>query len=189
MTEASVKNIDTSSHLGTSMPLKEATTQSKVTEVGNALDTSIPLKDSVMAYLDGLKGRVDVLQVTKDMSKEAVLIRFKEATDILQVFDSKSGTKTGSVNWDELYSFSANIMDEYTQEIDQLLKELDTLYKDQFIWQEAASTVDSRRAASQIAQAEEWIVQKEANIQHMNLEFLESADIIKKTIQGLGSTK
>ncbi|KAL6946963.1 hypothetical protein ACO0QE_001819 [Hanseniaspora vineae] len=193
MAEVSPEKPTNNIHISTTTSAEHATCQAtednNVGKDKSTFDEAHPFKSPVAVYLDELKSRDDVLQIAKNMSKEAVLVRFKEATAILQDVESNNGSTTGSVNWDELYSFSANIMDEYTHKIDQLLKKLDTLYKDQFIWQEAASTVDSRRAASKIAQAEEWIVQKEANIQHMNYEFLESADIIKKTIQSLGNSK
>lgn len=58
-------------------------------------------------------------------------------------------------------------------------------WQKQYLWQESAFTIDSHRGASRIGVAEEWMKAKESHLEFMVQEFTKSAQVIKKTIEGL----
>ncbi|SCU98683.1 LADA_0H14708g1_1 [Lachancea dasiensis] len=128
--------------------------------------------------------------VHDEMMKQVVLQRLSQITGLINAdCDRPSGTSDhgpiSSVNWDEVYEVSANVMDLYTKEIDECLAELDRSYRRQYLWQEAAFTIDSHRGATRIGVAESWIVGKEGNLEFTRQELSTSARVIKKTLEEL----
>ncbi|CDO92235.1 unnamed protein product [Kluyveromyces dobzhanskii CBS 2104] len=89
------------------------------------------------------------------------------------------------LNWDQMYEVSAELMDQYSKEMEEILSELDEVYKKQFMWQEAAFTIDSHRGATRIATSETWMKSKEKYLQYTRKELDNSAHVIKTTIEEL----
>ncbi|KAH3900026.1 Gmc2p SCDLUD_004343 [Saccharomycodes ludwigii] len=122
----------------------------------------------------------------QEMLKQKVLCNLKESTGILQNASAIDvNGKLPKINWDDIYNMSANVMEIYTKEVDELLGEMDKLFKQQFIWQEAAFTTDSHRGAKRMSQVEKWICDKENYIEYIEYEFKESAATIKNVIESL----
>ncbi|CEP61675.1 Gmc2p LALA0_S03e08262g [Lachancea lanzarotensis] len=129
-------------------------------------------------------------EMRAEMMKLEVLQRLGEATGLVNAECKKSSTAADHapikrLNWDDLYEISANLMDTYTKEVDICLTELDNFYKKQYLWQEAAFTMDSHRGATRIGLAERWIASKETHLEYMRQELSSSARVIKRTLEDL----
>ncbi|SCV04873.1 LANO_0G13300g1_1 [Lachancea nothofagi CBS 11611] len=136
------------------------------------------------------KNELNKKMVREDMMKQEVLQRLDRITESINADCRK--TTVGSdhapvsrLNWDELYETSANVMDLYTKEVDDCLAELDKFYRKQYLWQEAAFTIDSHRGAARIGVSESWVVNKETHLEYMRQELSSSARVIKKTLEEL----
>lgn len=73
-------------------------------------------------------------QIKKRVLKDETLDRIRKATQLIMESTSKLDDTCGDGNidkmeWDSLYDFSANIMDNYTKSVDSTLTQLDQLYR------------------------------------------------------------
>lgn len=72
-------------------------------------------------------------QIQDQVLKDKILIRIKEATALIKDSASKQegvgGDHVFRMEWDQLYDISANVMDEYTKNVDTILTQLDQLYR------------------------------------------------------------
>ncbi|CUS20177.1 LAQU0S01e00738g1_1 [Lachancea quebecensis] len=128
--------------------------------------------------------------IRAEMLKQDVLSRVDKITGLMNS-DCKKANGTSEhepverLNWDEVYEVSANVMDLYTKDVDECLSELEKFYRKQYLWQEAAFTIDSHRGAARIGAAETWVIEKELHLESKRQELSSSAQIIKKTLEGL----
>ncbi|SCU90516.1 LAME_0E08900g1_1 [Lachancea meyersii CBS 8951] len=128
--------------------------------------------------------------VRAEMMNKEILQRLSHATGLIEADCKKSSTAAdpapiSRLDWDELYEVSANVMDLYTKEVDTCLAELDRFYRKQYLWQEAAFTIDSHRGAARIGHAETWVVHKEMHLEYMRQELSSSARVIRRTLEEL----
>lgn len=73
-------------------------------------------------------------QIKKTVLKDETLDRIRKATQLIMESTSKPDDTCGGGNiekmeWDSLYDFSANVMDNYTKSVDSTLTQLDQLYR------------------------------------------------------------
>lgn len=72
-------------------------------------------------------------QIRDQVLKDKILVRIKEATGLIQDSVTKQeatgGEHVHKMEWDQLYDISANVMDEYTRNVDGILSQLDQLYR------------------------------------------------------------
>lgn len=72
-------------------------------------------------------------QIQEQVLKNSILVKIREATALIKDSatkqDSNSGDHVCKMEWDQLYDISANIMDEYTKNVDRILNQLDQLYR------------------------------------------------------------
>ncbi|CAR26632.1 hypothetical protein ZYGR_0H04500 [Zygosaccharomyces rouxii] len=118
-----------------------------------------------------------------------VMLKMQEATRLLKECKGEEPGTLQRMEWDSLYDVSANVMDEYTKNVDAVLAEMDQLYRKQYLWQEAAFVMDSHRGATMIGRAEEWMKLKEQHLGFRRKELDRSASVIRKTIERLTSEK
>lgn len=125
----------------------------------------------------GKETKTKVLQNEFLMAVKSINVQLKESGN------EKMGIEW--MNWDKLYEVSAEFMDLYSKEMEEILAELDEVYKKWFMWQEAAFTIDSHRGATRIGKAESWIKSKELHLKHTRNELDSSAKVIRTTIEDL----
>ncbi|SCU97786.1 LAFA_0G13256g1_1 [Lachancea sp. 'fantastica'] len=128
--------------------------------------------------------------IRAEMMKQEVLQKLSQATGLMDSECKETSTAAdhapiNRLDWDELYETSANLMDLYTKEVDICLTELDSYYRKQYLWQEAAFTIDSHRGATRIGFAESWIASKETHLEYTRQELSSSARVIKRTLEDL----
>ncbi|CAH02146.1 Gmc2p [Kluyveromyces lactis] len=123
-------------------------------------------------------------EVQRQVLQNEFLKSVKEISKSL-VKNQNDKSPISQLNWDQMYDVSAELMDQYSKEMEQILAELDEVYKKHFMWQEAAFTIDSHRGATRIANAEMWMKSKEAYLQYTRKELDTSAKVIKTTIEDL----
>lgn len=72
-------------------------------------------------------------QVKEKVLKDKVLVRIQEATSVIMDQAARqegaAGEHFDKMEWDSLYNYSANVMDEYTKSVDSILNQLDQLYR------------------------------------------------------------
>lgn len=72
-------------------------------------------------------------QIRDNVLKDKVLVRIQEATNVIKDLATKQEGAAGEhfekMEWDSLYNYSANVMDEYTRNVDSILNQLDQLYR------------------------------------------------------------
>ncbi|EDO16096.1 hypothetical protein Kpol_1001p8 [Vanderwaltozyma polyspora DSM 70294] len=134
-------------------------------------------------------------RVQKPVLAEDVLVRINDITEIMKSDSEETVNSSGRNNdegdlddrmdWDQLYEVSANIMDEYTKEVDIILSNLNKLSKSQYLWQEAAFVLDSHHGAMVFNRSKDWVNAKERHLDFKRKELDQSADVIKKTIERL----
>ncbi|AAS52820.1 AER137Wp [Eremothecium gossypii ATCC 10895] len=126
-------------------------------------------------------------EVQSKMLENQVLQRVREATDLIKSvkLERNEEQPVVSMDWDQLYDVSSNIMEEFTKEMDEIVAELNQSFKKQLLWQEAAFTVDSHRGATRFGAAESWMKSKETHLEQKRRELNASARIIKSTLENL----
>lgn len=128
-------------------------------------------------------------QIQDQVLKDKILIRIKEATALIKDSASKQegvgGDHVYRMEWDQLYDISANVMDEYTKNVDTILTQLDQLYRKLYLWQESVFLKDSQTGATVVGRAEEWMKLKEHQLDRKGAELDRSASAIKCAIERL----
>lgn len=138
--------------------------------------------------LKGLAAKWESTQHKKEIQTQVLKNSFlKSVKEVSMCLKNTANDKQmlESLNWDQMYEVSAELMDLYSKEMEQILAELDEVYKRWFMWQEAAFTIDSHRGAARIAKAETWVKSKESYLIHTRNELDNSGKVIKSTIEEL----
>lgn len=72
-------------------------------------------------------------QIREKVLKDEVLLKIQEATAVIKDVTTRqeggAGEHVDRMEWDSLYNLSANVMDEYTKNVDSILSQLDQLYR------------------------------------------------------------
>ncbi|QLL32423.1 hypothetical protein HG536_0C05920 [Torulaspora globosa] len=161
---------------------------SRPSRASEAQDAEVPnLKDLAAQWQTKKFGD----QVREKVLKDKVLVRIQEATSVIMDLAARQEGAVGEhfdkMEWDSLYNYSANVMDEYTKNVDSILNQLDQLYRKQYLWQESVFLIDSQTGASVIGKAEEWMKLKEQHLEYKGVQLDRSANVIKSAIERLTS--
>ncbi|KAI8391876.1 Hypothetical protein J6897_04745 [Nakaseomyces glabratus] len=129
--------------------------------------------------------------------KRDVLSRISEITSIMsQIAEESNGGNSDKcrindgvyrLDWESVYEVGASIMDQYSATVDELLADLDKLYRKQYLWQDSAVLLDSFKGATIIGRLEKWTKLKEAQLEYKQNELVRSADEIKRALKRLST--
>ncbi|CCE61717.1 hypothetical protein TPHA_0B00455 [Tetrapisispora phaffii CBS 4417] len=158
----------------------------------DAFKTTIQEKLNTNEILIRIKEVTELMNYEND-SSEKCLKKSKEESEAKNNTNVTDGgflnSKTEKLDWDKVYAVSTNIIDNYTQEVDVILTQLDELSKKQYLWQESAFIIDAHRGVSIFNESKNWISTKEAYLDLKRSKLGSSAEIIKETIQKLTNKK
>ncbi|AMD22079.1 HGL261Wp [Eremothecium sinecaudum] len=146
-----------------------------------------PLQSTAADLAAQWQNKESIDQIQNEMLEDEVLKRIVQATALIKEVQKERNEESpvASMDWDRLYDISSHIMDSFTKEMDEMVCQLNNLYKKHVLWQEAAFTIDSHRGAMRFGKAESWMKAKEAHLEYKRKELNQSAKVITSALQSL----
>lgn len=118
-----------------------------------------------------------VTKIEKSVTDEPAIKEIKEMLSVLKELspnkdavttDTKSSDSSNSYNfdWNAIYDLSSRIIEEYSQQIDSIFKELEIVNKRLGYWQEAGFSFDAHMGLKIMNNHEEWTENKRKYLEY-----------------------
>lgn len=167
------------------MDKNNKSTELAVTETTSAFNSELSFvevwqKKSFISDIQELVSANETIEYINKMTKTLTKICEESSTNC-----TSNNISVEKMEWEALHEVASNIMQEYTNKIDEIMAKINELNRREMLWQESAFIMDSHIGIDQVGNAQEWITLKETYLDYKRRVLNDSINEIKNTVARL----